>query len=97
MGTGGTIPVSSILTARESSTATPMAWPVYPFVLATTMESMSGPNTLRSACTSALALPPRAGVYVSWETNTASLASSRRLIPQRASNSLTSFSMLPTM
>ena len=37
LGTGGTMPVSSALTATTSSMPTPIGWPVNPLVLATTI------------------------------------------------------------
>ena len=91
------MPVSSIFTARASSTATPMGWPVYPLVLATTMASAWAPKTWRSARTSADALPPRAGVYVSWDTKTVSEARAWRSTPHFASASATSRSMTSAM
>ena len=62
LATGGTIPVSSALTARTSSTPTVSVCPVWPLALAMTILSALGPNTRRRAVTSAEALPPRAGV-----------------------------------
>ena len=56
------MPYSRILTAITSSTPTPMGWPVKPLVLATTISLAASPKVLRSAITSAEALPPRAGV-----------------------------------
>ena len=53
-----------------SSNPTPIGCPVNPLVFAMTIDDATSPKVLRSACTSADALPPRAGVYVSWEINT---------------------------
>ena len=76
---------SRILTAITSSTPTPIGWPVKPFVLAMTISLAAWPNTLRSAATSADALPPRAGVKVSCDMNTVSGAMWYRLMPKRRS------------
>ncbi len=62
LGTGGTIPVSSALTATTSSIPTPIGCPVSPLVLAISMRSAARPKTSRRAWISAEALPPRAGV-----------------------------------
>ena len=50
-----------------SSIPTPIGCPVNPLVFAITMESVLPPKVCRNALTSLWALPPRAGVYVSWE------------------------------
>ena len=81
LGTGGTTPCSSALTATTSSIPTLMGWPVKPLVLQITIWLTASPKTCRSAATSAEALPPRAGVKVSCETNTVCWAIRRRVIP----------------
>ena len=55
-----------------SSMPTPIGCPVKPLVLAMTISLAAWPNTLRSAATSADALPPRAGVKVSCDMKTVS-------------------------
>ena len=87
------MPVSSAFTATTSSTPAPIAWPVKPLVLVMTMLSATGPNTCRRAVISAAALPPRAGVYVSWDMNMVSAAMSVRRTP-RFSALATSCSMV---
>ena len=94
-GTGGTMPVSSAFTAMTSSIPTPIGWPVNPFVLATTTWSAASPNTWRNALTSAAALPPRAGVYVSWEMNTIAGAISSREAPRASAWATTDSMTLP--
>ena len=75
---------------------TPIGCPVKPFVFAITTRSAPSPKTCRRAWISAAALPPRAGVYVSWETNSSSGATSSRRTP-RASACATTCSMTPLM
>ena len=91
-GTGGTTWCSRIFTPITSSTPTPIGWPVNPFVFATMTRSAPAPNTFRSAAISAAALPPRAGVYVSCETNTVLGAIAVRFTPKRLSAERTRFS-----
>ncbi len=63
-----------------------------PLVLVTVMRCHSAPNTLRSACTSHCALPPRAGVNVSCDMKCKAPASAERRSPCRASIRATNFS-----
>ena len=65
-------------------------------MFATTIWSAPSPNTRRRAWISAAALPPRAGVNVSWETKTVSGAIAARVTP-RASACRTTSSMTPPM
>ncbi len=82
--------------ATTSSMPAPMACPVKPLVLVMTTRSASAPKTRRSALISAAALPPRAGVYVSCETNIVEGAIACRDTP-RPSASRTRDSMTPPM
>ena len=83
--------------AMASSSPTPIGWPVKPFTLVMTMSSALSENVLRRAMTSAAALPPRAGVYVSCDMKIMLGARSRRSRPWRDSQEPTSFSITPEM
>ena len=69
-------------TAMASSRPAPMEWPVKPLVLLTITLLTSLPKVDFKAYASALAEPPRAGVYVSCEMNTSCLAMSERFKPK---------------
>jgi hypothetical protein len=62
LATGGTRWSNRMRGATASSKPTPIGCPVNPFVLATRMPGSPSPKASRRALTSAVALPPRAGV-----------------------------------
>ena len=80
-----------------SSMPAPIACPVKPFVLVIRTDGVSAPNAFLSPWISASADPPRAGVKVSWLTNTVSLASCVRDKPVELDKSSTNALISETM